>query len=176
MTAKVDKLAKDSQVSELHQEMKQSMSELVGVTEEIRAGFNPMAVGRKILQEESGGGNPRASPSSQPSWQPRGGGAEWSSAGHAPPRVHVKPNVPSGSGTGFAAAGAGVGGGSSGTQSSAAIGAAAMAAAAGEGAPTRLPFSAVSVGRTRLRPEITGWGGGAVSLGGRGGGGLTRQD
>ena len=137
MTAKVDKLAKNSQVSELHQEMKQSMSELVGVTEEIRAGFNPLAVGRRILQEESGGsgggggrgGNPQASPgSSSPGqlepppglgWRGAGGGsaavggvAAASSSSSPPPRVQVTPvAVPGGGGggggAGFAAGGVG---------------------------------------------------------------------
>ena len=203
MTAKVDKLAKNAQVSELHQEMKQSMTELVGVTEEIRAGFNPLEVGRKILQEEGAAAANHKS-SSFPGRAGMGDagfvgattrgtaatrGAE-AAAAPPPPRIQVTPVGTSnggggGFGMGFAAGGASSkGGGSSGGThlSSAEMGVAAAAAARvaprvsvtsvpstpatevsggsygapAPGAPSHLPFSAVSVGRARLRPEITG--------------------
>jgi len=49
MSANADKLARNARVHDLHREMKASVSELVGVTHQIRDGLDPAAVGKKIL-------------------------------------------------------------------------------------------------------------------------------
>ena len=49
MSANADKLARNARVHDLHREMKASVSELVGVTNQIRDGLDPAAVGKKIL-------------------------------------------------------------------------------------------------------------------------------
>ena len=49
MSANADKLARNAKVHDLHREMKTSVSELVGVTNEIRRGIDPVTVGREML-------------------------------------------------------------------------------------------------------------------------------
>lgn len=49
MSANADKLARTAKVHDLHREMKTSVSELVGVTNEIRRGIDPLTVGREML-------------------------------------------------------------------------------------------------------------------------------
>ena len=49
MSANADKLARNAKVHDLHREMKTSVSELVGVTNEIRRGIDPLTVGREML-------------------------------------------------------------------------------------------------------------------------------
>ena len=49
MSANADKLARTAKVHDLHREMKTSVSELVGVTNEIRHGIDPLTVGREML-------------------------------------------------------------------------------------------------------------------------------
>ena len=49
MSANADKLARTAKVHDLHREMKTSVSELVGVTNEIRRGIDPVTVGREML-------------------------------------------------------------------------------------------------------------------------------
>ena len=49
MSANADKLARNARVHDLHREMKASVSELVGVTNQIRDGLDPAAVSKKIL-------------------------------------------------------------------------------------------------------------------------------
>ena len=49
MSANADKLARNAKVHDLHRELKSSVEELVGVTNEIRRGIDPIAVGREMM-------------------------------------------------------------------------------------------------------------------------------
>lgn len=52
MSANADKLARNARVHELHLEMKTSVSDLVGVTNEIRRGMDPLTVGREMMAKQ----------------------------------------------------------------------------------------------------------------------------
>ena len=136
------------------------MSELVGVTEEIRAGFNPLAVGRKILGEQGGdaGGAGASSTSTPPGARAASGGegagrfvsrraTEWGPEAD----VRISPGFSAGK-MERGAAGQALAGG----RGRPAVGAAVMENTSSSAAAAHLPFSAVSVGRARKRLEVTG--------------------
>lgn len=136
---------------------------LAGVTEEIRAGFNPLAVGRKILREEGESSKGWVSP---PRTAPPGGapgfggykalgGVEAGGSGRGGGSVSgvSRPGVSDRGG--FAAAGGGYGMGEQSTSAAARHPPPSPSGATSSSA-AHLPFSAVSVGRARIRPEISG--------------------
>jgi Sec-independent protein translocase protein TatA len=99
MSARMDALARDAKVHDLHAEMKASVSELVGVTDEIRGGLDVRAVGRKILADQTdcragGGGGAEPSPGASPKAISPSTSRPILTANDAPPSVSGASHLP----------------------------------------------------------------------------------
>ena len=140
MSANADKLARNARVHDLHREMKASVSELVGVTNQIRDGLDPAAVGKKILASRTRPNDARpASASAFTSFPSSPSPFAPSRDAHltpAAPRLRVTPPPP-------------------------AVSASAPTASpsARSSSPSHLPFSAVSLGRIQSRESGVAGGG-----------------